>query len=359
MFDYYSAVIVVVVLTCATMVLVVQNNVLHPRKTKGLFYALYSVVAVCAVCEYLGIVIDGRGGQYGSLVLLVKFIEYCCAPTLAILFSAVLAPVGSKRIRNAFIVCAVHALFQLACLPFGMVVRLDATGAHYHGPLYLVYVLAYLASAVFIFNETRLFTMRNQCRMRMAPLFILIFSLSGLLIQTLVPEARVNWLTLAEGGVFFYLFYCSVLEQTDALTSLLNRHIYENAIWNIEQRAAFVVFDIDDFKIVNDLHGHQVGDACLHDVGRAIFKAYGHYGYCYRIGGDEFCVILFDALDRIEELNAQFQENLDARREANNALPGVSVGFALYNPDCDVKEEIFLAADEMMYGRKKEHLCTR
>lgn len=353
MLEYYTAIVAVSVLVCIILIVVVQSNVLHPRKSKGLFTALYSVVAVCAVCEYLGHVIDGSGPMYGSLVLIIKFIEYCCAPSLAILYCAVLAPTGSKRIKVGFILVAVHALFQLVCLPFGLVIRLDATGAHYHGPLYIIYVLAYLASAVFIFNETRLLTMRNQCQARMAPLLILVFSLSGILTQSFLPDVRLSWLTLSVGGVFFYLFYCSVLEQTDALTALLNRHSYENAIWNIDQRAALVVFDINNFKSVNDEHGHQVGDACLRDVGRAMVKAYGRFGSCYRIGGDEFCVILLSALDRIEELNAEFQKSLDELREENPALPGVSVGHAIYNPACDVKEEVFLAADEMMYGHKK------
>lgn len=359
MLEMYAAVIAVSILTCLVMIVVVQSNVVHPRKSKGRFYALYSVVAVSALCEYLGYVLDGVTPVYGSLILIVKFIEYCCAPSLAIIYCAVLCPAGCRRIKAAFALVGVHALFQLVCLPFGLVVRLDGSGMHQHGPLYPVYMFAYLASAVMLLNEARIFSMRNQRRNRLAPVVILLFSLSGIFLQTIEPSARVSWLTLAIGGVFFYLFYSNVITQTDALTLLLNRHSYESAVSHLDERAALVVFDINDFKRVNDSYGHLEGDRCLRDVGRAIFQTYGKYGSCYRIGGDEFCVILLDSLEGVEELNINFLENLSKLRKDNPVLPEVSIGYAIYNPACDIRDDVFLSADEMMYGRKKERASSK
>ena len=53
-----------------------------------------------------------------------------------------------------------------------------------------------------------------------------------------------------------------------------------------------IVFDVDDFKHVNDVYGHVKGDLCLSVIANCIKGAYAQYGYCYRIGGDEFCVLL-------------------------------------------------------------------
>ena len=53
-----------------------------------------------------------------------------------------------------------------------------------------------------------------------------------------------------------------------------------------------VVFDVDDFKQINDRYGHIQGDLCLAGIAECIKNSYANFGYCYRIGGDEFCVLL-------------------------------------------------------------------
>lgn len=55
--------------------------------------------------------------------------------------------------------------------------------------------------------------------------------------------------------------------------------------------AVIYYFDVDEFKSVNDTFGQGVGDAVLAEVGSTIYAVFSKVGYCYRIGGDEFCVI--------------------------------------------------------------------
>ena len=62
---------------------------------------------------------------------------------------------------------------------------------------------------------------------------------------------------------------------------------------------------------MNDKHGHDVGDECLVAVARAIYDVYGRDGNCFRIGGDEFCVILsrnIAAVDVLEETFAKIYQ---------------------------------------------------
>ena len=61
--------------------------------------------------------------------------------------------------------------------------------------------------------------------------------------------------------------------------------------------------------MINDEHGHIAGDKALIKIAKTIYKAMGKYGYCYRIGGDEFCVILKkDSLAKMSDAT----ENYDA-----------------------------------------------
>ena len=111
-----------------------------------------------------------------------------------------------------------------------------------------------------------------------------------------------------------------------------------------------MVFDVDNFKQINDRYGHTQGDICLAEIGHCIKKAYAHSGYCYRIGGDEFCVLLENA-DREKQCTQEFVYQLEQRRKAIGFLPLVSFGSASFSGEdiLTVKNR----ADREMYRCKK------
>src|SRR5215203_2618082 len=86
----------------------------------------------------------------------------------------------------------------------------------------------------------------------------------------------------------------------DPLTGLLNRSAMLNRLEELEQLAGhgehaslgLIVADLDHFKRINDEHGHPVGDAVLKDVAYAMRKALRAFDLVYRIGGEEFVVLL-------------------------------------------------------------------
>lgn len=117
--------------------------------------------------------------------------------------------------------------------------------------------------------------------------------------------------------------------QLDGLTGLLNQNSFLNRSEEMNYtNGMLIVFDVDDLKHVNDVFGHVKGDLCLSIIADCIKKAYAKYGYCYRFGGDEFCVLLKNS--RIEEsCCAQFESFIEKKRKKYNYLPSVSYGSAL------------------------------
>ena len=84
--------------------------------------------------------------------------------------------------------------------------------------------------------------------------------------------------------------------QLDALTGLLNQNSYLNRTAEMRSSGGLLIaFDVDSFKQINDCYGHLQGNACLAAIAACLKKAYANDGYCYRIGGDEFCVLLKNA----------------------------------------------------------------
>ena len=112
-----------------------------------------------------------------------------------------------------------------------------------------------------------------------------------------------------------------------------------------------VVFDVDDFKQVNDRYGRVQGDVCLAEIADCIKKAYADCGYCYRIGGDEFCVLLRDAADEAR-CAAALQSLLAERRKEITLLPTLSLDSAVFSGEdvVTVKDR----ADRALYCAKNE-----
>ena len=150
------------------------------------------------------------------------------------------------------------------------------------------------------------------------------------------------------------------MANTDSMTGVRNKHAYsENeAAVNRQiqagelQKLAVVVCDINGLKLVNDLQGHAAGDQLIKDACALICDCFTH-GAVYRVGGDEFVVLLqgkgYDTMHGvIDELNRKVEENIK-----NNAVV-VSIGYSVLNREDQQLRDIFERADQMMYERKKQ-----
>ena len=116
---------------------------------------------------------------------------------------------------------------------------------------------------------------------------------------------------------------------------------------------ALFIIDVNGLKYMNDHYGHDCGNQLIVDVSRALVKVFGHEN-CYRIGGDEFAVIVkdmnrFKCSERKQEFINQLQQNDDG------ISPSAAVGYAFYDKDTDESwEAVFKRADKEMYREKQE-----
>ena len=116
---------------------------------------------------------------------------------------------------------------------------------------------------------------------------------------------------------------------------------------------AVAVFDLNDLKTINDTKGHDVGDIYIYNASMLISEFFAH-SPVYRIGGDEFAVILqgedYENRDTlIEKFNKQALDN-----KASDKVV-VSSGLASFNADTDKNFiSVFERADKMMYKCKKQ-----
>ena len=150
------------------------------------------------------------------------------------------------------------------------------------------------------------------------------------------------------------------MANTDSLTGVRNKHAYteSEAALNRQiqagelEKLAVVVGDINGLKFINDTQGHAAGDQLIKDACALICEYFKH-GAVYRIGGDEFVVLLqgkgYDMLqETVRDLNRKVEENIEKHEVV------VSIGCSVLEPGDQQLRDVFERADQMMYERKKE-----
>lgn len=141
----------------------------------------------------------------------------------------------------------------------------------------------------------------------------------------------------------------------DALTETHNRRYYEENLANIVIVGGVVMLDIDDFKIYNDLFGHDAGDAVLKAVAGAIKKCIRSTDRLVRYGGDEFLLIIpginGESLSRcLYDISQEIRHIVIDRYPA--IKPSVSAGGIICEDD--IVKKAVSRADQFMYRAKKK-----
>lgn len=155
-----------------------------------------------------------------------------------------------------------------------------------------------------------------------------------------------------------------ILAATDSLTGLFNRRQFETLIENefnktlrYEAPLSCLLIDIDNFKLINDKYGHQVGDACLKELADIIKNNVRKVDTVARWGGEEFSVLL-PQTGRENTLTPSLRICTAIAESTFPDYPGkitVSIGVAsVPDPEIDTPEKLVKAADLAMYQAKSK-----
>ncbi|MCS7233923.1 MAG: diguanylate cyclase [Synergistetes bacterium] len=152
---------------------------------------------------------------------------------------------------------------------------------------------------------------------------------------------------------------------TDRLTGALNRGSLETmVVLNIKKKKvegtpfSVVIFDIDNFKEINDKYGHVFGDDVLRKVTEVVKSGLSNGDLLYRYGGDEFCILmpgrkLEDAFAVMERILSNVEKVLFPTSKGNQIRVTLSAGLAEASKK-DTPRELLLRADEALYLAKSK-----
>jgi diguanylate cyclase (GGDEF)-like protein len=151
---------------------------------------------------------------------------------------------------------------------------------------------------------------------------------------------------------------------TDPLTELYNRRLFEehfdkelNRALRYNQHLALVILDLHQFKEVNDRYGHPQGDLFLKTAAQTLRKSLRTSDYAFRIGGDEFALLLVHSdADQANTLARRIRANFGSAVDSVQASVGLALdyGIAVFPADGDQKDVLVRVADQRLYEMKHQ-----
>ena len=148
----------------------------------------------------------------------------------------------------------------------------------------------------------------------------------------------------------------------DAVSGLLNRVAFEQMCAyykGVENSVALLIIDVDNFKHINDSYGHEIGDIALRHVSDLLKSVVGENDRAFRIGGDEFAIIMVDYKESDERfIEHKFVEiNMTLQHPISVEFPRLSVSVGVSFSERGYSSEMYSNADKALYRTKENGRC--
>ena len=333
-----------------------KSDIMAALNRRFFRFSIWTVIIVMA-SEIVTICFEDASVRYRGLHIIGNVLGFGLSPFIPFFIGKAICGFQKKYSLAFCIPPVINLCLTVLSIWFPIIFTVDSENGYMRGAAYEIYIFTYIVSFCYLFFQTMLLTKRYQSSNREIPVVLFFFVIAATLGQIAFPWIHISWLCVSFAIVLYYMYYCEMVHQMDALTGLLNRRAYDFSLREIKSgdNAAVIFLDIDEFKSVNDMYGHLFGDRCLKIVSSCIKKAFFKIGFCFRIGGDEFCVIVKKA-DKflIERARSAFLNEVDSIRNADGRFPSVSIGNAFTDAEFPNIMEVVPEADRNMYRFKQE-----
>ena len=371
-------------------ILILCVNLLHlneldliNKKSITQFRILFFYIIAEIVIDTIFRACEGNSGVDPIVLYILKGIECVMNPVLPL---AILKLFNDNHVKSLTIKCfqitiqiiiVVNALLQFASLFEHFMFTIDENNMIQNTNWSIIYNIALILCTCMMLIGMYIFSNRIQHANVLTLTGIFGLLLVGFILKMVSKDYNFDWLSVAISAVFIDIYYVDLGLRLDPLTQLLNRHVYETLLEKINYSTLIIMIDANNFKSINDTYGHDCGDRTLRSISKCIIKAFGEYAYCFRIGGDEFCVILKprmfqklisqtpqnDIYVMSESLMTKLDEIIEQHESSNNCLQfGVSQGYGIYYNHSEYPsiknnmplEKVIKLADMRMYRKKKQ-----
>lgn len=375
---FYSVVILLCILSMISLAIDVGKNTILSSSDIKWFRFTFILVIIGALCEYSGAVFDTLGGYPPLLHKIITTVEFSISPYLVVALSR---SCGMKKsIVSMSIGMVIHALFEIVAVCYGWVFFIDSSGRSQRGPLFIVYIIVVGIAFLYILSIFILLGKRSKLRNSISLILISLLIIAGQVANIIDENIRTGYISICFTAILLYIFIQNMLRHImletidieqeisnhDSLTKVLSRNSYENKVREIDRiinkdkdvlQFAVCECDLNNLKIINDTFGHDSGDIYIQNCCKTICNYFKH-SPVYRIGGDEFVIILQNEdFEHIKAIKTIVTENAISEIRKNCSLiekNSFATGFAVFDKSTDLSfSSVLKRADIEMYNQKR------
>lgn len=260
------------------------------KREKMGFYLCLITGVVIALSELIGTLTEGNS-RLIWLQVTADGLNLALTPLLPAIPVLI---IGQSRIAGA--ISLVPVVINLGVLLSGRLFTVGADGSYTRDPLIWIFMACYLFSMLFLTYRSFVLSLSYQNHNVLSLLFICLFMISSTSIQLRHLQIHFSWFCVTVTVLLYFIYYSDIIHKMDHLTGLLNRNAFEDYVnRHRDQISGVMMIDLDNFKGINDTYGHLTGDQYLLSFAKCLRRAFFRNGYCYRIGGDECCILLSNA----------------------------------------------------------------
>ncbi len=356
MFIYYTTLTVLAIFAQLVILTILKSDNLLPKENKRYFILAFITFVFATFLEWFSEVIKLCINDENFYYTLVQAIMHIIIPlTPYFLGSAFKKYDNLKPFKFLF-----YVNIFLELLSFAPSIENSFHDILKPGNIYLIYFsfLIYVLFKMFA-NIYQVSKSYQSGTINILIINIFLITNFAIIIQSISNGINTIYITTTANAIIIYYFFGTLINKRDGLTLLLNRRCFENRIRTLKHDSIFLFIDLNNFKEINDTHGHLMGDQILKEIASICLETFSHYGNSYRIGGDEYCVIIKRHLNDVESLIASLHKNIAVRKKNNPLLPTVSVGYGHFTYKCNNVNDALSEADAMMYKVKNKHKVSK
>ncbi len=278
---------------------------------------------------------------------------FALTPVFAMVICSV--PKKEKQGKWWYIPAAINVILSYASCFSGHMFYISSENIYSRGALFYVMIIIccfYLALLILnSFSKTQ-GTRKNENLFLISIVFIIILCNY---LEIIHAFFFLTWNCCAMLLLSYYLYLHLQYFKLDPLTKVYNRNMFNSEINALHRcsNVGILSFDLNGLKAVNDKYGHEKGDEYIIISSRLINKCFLDYGSLFRIGGDEFVVIMKNTSEAIIQNAIKAFED-----EMKKGEVSIACGYCFYPRVTDVQQMLRIA-DEAMYENKRDWLNNR
>ncbi len=322
-----------------------SNTIVNHYQRRNLLYACLIILVIC-ICEIFTTILNGAPVKWRFWHILANFIGFALVPGIYYTLGNSIFPT-KKRISDIFLaIWIAYVIFMFVCVIIGTehgIIYVDKENNYSRGKEFFIFIILYSFGTICFFIENLYISLRFWKKSNLLLITNFLFIIFSTFIQVILPGVQVSWTCIIISVIVYYLYYESLYQQMDTQTYLLNYTSLKTWKKHQKKNVVIVIAELDNYSKLKMNYPREKIYIILRTLSKLFNSYYGSYGRCYRIGSEEFCVVIPDINIDFDKLNKNFFIDIVKYNFETSDIPLVSMGYAEMSPTTELEQALSLA----------------